>query len=99
MPGANELLTDLKERGCSISLISGGPEKTRRMIVDKLGLAPMIDLIVSSGGAGLTKTGGLFGFALAEMGVRAADFPYIGDSLDQDIHPGAGRRHPRRVAA
>lgn len=87
MPGANELLTDLKERGCSISLISGGPEKTRRMIVDKLGLAPMIDLIVSSGGAGLSKTDGLFGFALGEMGVRAADFPYIGDSLDQDFHP------------
>ncbi len=87
MPGANELLTDLKERGCSIGVISGGPEKTRRMIVDKLGLAPMVDLIVSSGGAGLTKTDGLFGFALAEMRVRAADFPYIGDSLDQDIHP------------
>ncbi len=25
--------------------------------------------------------------AVTEGGVRAADFPYIGDSLDQDIHP------------
>jgi FMN phosphatase YigB (HAD superfamily) len=57
------------------------------MKVEKLGLATMVDLIVSSGGAGLTKTGGLFGFVLGEMRVRAEDFPYIGDSLDQDITP------------
>lgn len=86
-PGANELLKELKSRGRSIAVISGGPEETRRMTVDKLGLAPMIDLLISSGGAGLPKTGGLFGFALDRIGVRAEDFPYIGDSLDQDIAP------------
>ncbi len=57
------------------------------MIIDKLGLTPMIDLLISSGGAGLVKMGGLFGFALDRMGVGAEDFPYIGDSLDQDIAP------------
>ncbi len=87
LPGAHELLGELKKRGRRIAVISGAPENSRRMIIAKLGLAPMVDLIVSSGSAGLTKTGGLFGFALAQMGVRAADFPYIGDSLDQDIHP------------
>ncbi len=86
-PGANELLKELKSRGRSIAVISGGPEETRRMIVDKLGLTPLIDLLISSGGAGLAKTGGLFGCALDRMGVRAEDFPYIGDSLDQDITP------------
>ena len=86
-PGANALVKELKSRGRKIAVISGGPEDTRRMTIDKLGLTPMIDLLISSGGAGLTKTGGLFGFALDRMGVGAEDFPYIGDSLDQDIAP------------
>lgn len=55
MPGAKSLLTELKQRGYKLAVISNGGHATRLNILQGLGFSHYFDEIVSSGLLGISK--------------------------------------------
>jgi putative hydrolase of the HAD superfamily len=87
-------LDDLKKRNLSLGLISNIEQNTDATL-DKLGLAPKLDIVVTSQDAGFTKPQPeIFQYALEKVGVLATEAVYVGDQYQVDIvgAKGAGMR-------
>ncbi|KAL8937359.1 MAG: hypothetical protein Q9216_004465 [Gyalolechia sp. 2 TL-2023] len=85
--GAAELFSKLKGMGKTIILVIERPEDSQTWTVEELGIAYKLDVLIMSDKFGRTKTDGLLGEALTELGVEAKDFALIGDNMAQDIAP------------
>ncbi|KAI4181989.1 MAG: hypothetical protein L6R41_006276 [Letrouitia leprolyta] len=85
--GAQELLLKLKRLGKQVILVTEGPEDAQIWTVEELGIADKVDVTITSNKFGMTKTDGLFGVVLKELGVGAKDFVFIGDNMTRDILP------------
>lgn len=86
-PGAHETLRAAKRAGLSVIVISEGPHDAQQATIDRLGIAPSVDLLVTSAGEGASKSDGLFEKALARAGCNPHEILYVGDSLHRDISP------------
>jgi putative hydrolase of the HAD superfamily len=86
-PGALEALTAAKRAGLSVMVISEGPHDAQTLTIERLGITPSIDLLVTSAGEQASKTHGLFEKALRRAGCERQEVLYVGDSIDRDIAP------------
>jgi putative hydrolase of the HAD superfamily len=86
-PGARESLAAVKRAGLSVMVISEGPHDAQETTIDRLGIAPSIDLLVTSASEQASKTDGLFERALDRAGCERCEILYVGDSIDRDIVP------------
>lgn len=78
-------LDDLKKLDLKIGLISN-IEQNMTAALDKLGLTPKLEIIVTSQDAGFTKPNpGIFQYALQKSGVKPADAVYVGDQYQVDV--------------
>lgn len=78
-------LDALKKRGLTVGLLSN-IEQDMTATLDKLGLTPRLDIIVTSQDAGFSKPRPeIFRYALDKAGVDAADAVYVGDQYQVDI--------------
>jgi putative hydrolase of the HAD superfamily len=78
-------LDDLKKRGLKLGLISN-IEQNMTATLDKLGLSPKLDIVVTSQDAGFTKPQPeIFRYALKQAGVSPAEAVYIGDQYQVDV--------------
>lgn len=78
-------LDALKERNLIVGLLSN-IEQDMTATLDKLGLTPKLDIIVTSQDAGFSKPRPeIFQYALDKAGVAAADAVYVGDQYQVDI--------------
>jgi putative hydrolase of the HAD superfamily len=86
-PGARESLAAAKRVGLSVMVISEGPQDAQETTIDRLGIGPSIDLLVTSAGERASKTNGLFERALDRADCGRCEILYVGDSIDRDIVP------------
>lgn len=86
-PGAAASLRAAKRAGLSVMVISEGPHDAQQTTIERLGIATMVDLLVTSAAEGTAKSDGLFERALARAGCEPEELLYVGDSLDRDIRP------------
>ena len=98
--GAPETLGALKSRGFGVGLISNTgrtPGYALRRILDQLGLAPSIDVMVFSNEHGQCKPQtSIFEELRRGLGVRYDEMAFVGDNLYVDVH-GAQRCGMRGV--
>lgn len=81
------LFRDLKQRGYLVGLISNASDDENvQNLIDKGGLRPYLDMVVSSASYGFGKPGKeIFQFALAELGIHPSEAVMVGDTLRADI--------------
>jgi len=100
LPGAREALRELKARGLRIGLISNTgrtPGYALREILDRLGLAQFIDVMVFSNEHGVCKPQpSIFEELRRGLGVAADEMLFVGDNVYVDVH-GAQRCGMRGV--
>ena len=92
LPGGEELLRGLKERGVRIAIVSTKRGDTIEMILDRLGIADTVDLVVGSADVVRHKPApeGLLS-ALGQLGVEPGDALFCGDTvLDAGAAKNAG---------
>jgi len=90
VPFAKEVVTELRERGYRIGLISNTgrtPGYALREILDRLGLAPSIDAMVFSNEHGVCKpVPSIFATLRDALGVAYDEMMFVGDNLYVDVH-------------
>jgi HAD superfamily hydrolase (TIGR01549 family) len=86
-PGARQVLMAAKRAGLSVMVISEGPHDAQEATIERLGIAPSIDLLVTSANEGASKSDGLFEKALERAGCEQHEVLYVGDSIERDIAP------------
>ena len=98
--GAEPLLAELKSRGLRVGLISNTgrtPGSVLRAILEALGLAPHIDVMVFSNEHGQCKPQpSIFEELRRGLGVSYEEMMFVGDNLYVDVH-GAQRLGMRAV--
>lgn len=86
VPGAVEMLANLREAGVRLGLISNGSGPGQRRKVDRFGLGPLFDVILIEGEFGLGKPEpSVYASALADLGVDPTDAWMVGDQLESDV--------------
>ena len=86
VPGAVEVLANLRKAGVRLGLISNGSGPGQRRKVDRFGLGPLFDVILIEGEFGLGKPEpSVYSSALADLGVDPTDAWMVGDQLESDV--------------
>jgi putative hydrolase of the HAD superfamily len=79
-------LAELRRRVGALVLITNGPGTTQRHKVDATGLDTLLDAVIISGEAGVSKPDpGIFALAGRAAGVPLAAAWHVGDSLASDV--------------
>jgi putative hydrolase of the HAD superfamily len=79
-------LARLREQVSALVLITNGPGSTQRHKATALGLAGLVDAVIISGEAGVSKPDpAIFGLAAHASGVPLAAAWHVGDSLTSDV--------------
>lgn len=86
-PGVVESLHTLKSSGYRIAIITERPHDSAEHALACLGLSPLVDMLVTTGGERVSKPDGLFGRAMERMDAGDRVIPLVGDRLDRDIRP------------
>jgi putative hydrolase of the HAD superfamily len=90
VPGAHEVLAELRDRGFRIGLISNTgrtPGYALREILDRLGLASSIDAMVFSNEHGVCKPQpSIFETLRDALDVNYEEMMFVGDNLYVDVH-------------
>jgi putative hydrolase of the HAD superfamily len=68
-------------------VVSEGPADAQALTIERLGIAPMVDLLVTSAAERASKSDGLLEVALARAGCGPEEMLYVGDSVERDIAP------------
>jgi putative hydrolase of the HAD superfamily len=68
-----EPFKQLKARGKNTVIVIEGSRDTQKWMVEQLGLAPYVDVLVTSNEIGLAKDAGLFEEVLERCGIRKED--------------------------
>ncbi|TCH63179.1 HAD family hydrolase [Acinetobacter sp. ANC 4862] len=86
MPGANHLLSDLKQQGYKLAVVSNGGHATRLTILQGLGFSHYFDEIVSSELVGMSKPNPeIFLHTSRQLAVESQHCLFIGDHPVNDI--------------
>jgi putative hydrolase of the HAD superfamily len=85
-PGALELLTALRERGCKLGLVTNGFAETHHDKIDRLGLRERMDGFFLADEVGMVKPDPeLFRHACAELGSLPERTAMVGDRYERDV--------------
>ena len=86
-PGAMELLSMLKAKGKKLVVVTEGPQDAQEWTLQQLGLAPLVDVLVTTSVFKTTKVDGLFGKVLEHLGVAPEEMVFVGDNYERDVLP------------
>jgi len=86
MPAAEQVLTQLKDEGYQLAIVSNGGHDTRLNTIRGLGIETYFDEIISSGLVGFNKPQPeIFQITAERLGVQPAQCLYIGDHPINDV--------------
>lgn len=86
VPGAVQLVGLIKRAGAAVVIITNNSVAEQRLKIDRIGLTPLVDDLVTSEEIGCCKPEvRIFESALARWGARASDAVMIGDAWETDI--------------
>jgi putative hydrolase of the HAD superfamily len=84
--GMQETLLELRNRGIVLGLITNGTVEMQGRKIDRLGIAPLLDVIIISEAEGVRKPDPrIFLSALERLQVPASSAVYVGDNPEADI--------------
>lgn len=90
IPGMIELVSELKQAGAPIAIISNS-EGHLAELVDELGWTPHFDVVVDSGRLHIDKPDPrIFAHACAALGVSAQQLLHVGDAWEADVQGALG---------
>ncbi|HEX3468202.1 MAG TPA: HAD family hydrolase [Candidatus Elarobacter sp.] len=85
-PGASELLTTLRARGCKLGLVTNGFAETHHDKIDRLGLRDLIDAFFLADEVGMVKPDPeLFRHACRVLGSTPDRAAMVGDRYGRDV--------------
>jgi putative hydrolase of the HAD superfamily len=85
-PEATAVLAALRARGFRLGIITNGKQLVQQRKIDRLGFAPLVDVVVISESEGVKKPDArIFQRALERLGVSAAQATYVGDHPVTDV--------------
>ncbi|MFC4438964.1 MULTISPECIES: HAD family hydrolase [Natrialbaceae] len=85
-PGVEETLATLQEEGIDVAITTNLTTRIQLEKVDRLGLEPYIDLLLTSEETGREKPGSvMFTLPLARLDRRASEAVMVGDNVGADI--------------
>ena len=91
-PGALHLLQHLHSvLSKKTMIITEGPFDAQQWTIAALGLAPYVDILVTTNDMGKSKIDGLFSAVLEKFQIKPDDIIFIGDSAARDVAP-AGKK-------
>jgi putative hydrolase of the HAD superfamily len=89
IPGAAQMVRDLKQRGYPLALVADGPSGTFRNVLTQHGLYDLFDTFAISQEVGAEKPDArMFRHALDQLGITAADYErvvMVGNHLSRDV--------------
>lgn len=85
--GGKQVLRAAKNAGLQVMIVTEGPHDAQELTLQRLGITPFIDLLITSANERLSKADGLLAVALRKGNCTPNEFLYIGDSLENDIIP------------
>lgn len=84
-PFARETLEELRRSGVRVGVVSNSGGSIDKLL-EKLGLASFLDVIVDSAIVGVEKPDpGIFSFALDRLGLKSSRTAYVGDLFSVDV--------------
>lgn len=86
-PGALSLLHTLRRLDKKIIVITEGPQDAQEWTIRELGIAPYVDILVTTNEVGRSKVDGLFSIVLEKYDIEAGDIVYVGDNEARDVVP------------
>lgn len=91
LPNAIELLTELKNRGYILGVITNGVSVLQNTKLDTAKIRDMFDVVVVSGDIGIYKPArGIYDYAIKQAGVKNEESLYIGDHPINDMQGAVG---------
>jgi putative hydrolase of the HAD superfamily len=85
-PGVADLLTDLRQAGSKLAILTNGLHETHREKIALLGVEPLVDGIYISDEIGMAKPDPkVFELVCRELGVEPANATMVGDRYSRDI--------------
>jgi len=85
LPGAAEILAELRARGLRTAVVSNF-DRRLPPILDGLGVGALLDAVILPSDAAAAKPDPrIFRFALSRLDVEADDALYVGDDAEQDV--------------
>jgi|GEM_PF-1419169 len=85
--GAYETLQSAKQLGKTVAVITEGPQDAQELTLKRLGLAPFVDVLITSSANETSKSEGLFEIALEQLGCKPSQMLYTGDNPKRDYAP------------
>jgi putative hydrolase of the HAD superfamily len=88
--GALHLLQHFRVLGKKTMIIrfkAEGPSATQQWTMAALGIAPYVDVLMTTNDMGKLKIDGLFGSVVQRFRIKPDEMVYIGDSATRDIAP------------
>ena len=86
--GAVDLLGACGAKGLKLGIITNGRDAFQRSKINGMGIANLIDIVVTSGGIGIKKPDlRIFQACLSELGVGASNAAFVGDDFAADMEP------------
>ncbi len=86
VPGAHEILHTMRKHGLKVGIITNGPKESQIKTIERLGLNPLINFMVTPEDAGTLKPDSrIFMMAADIAGVAPEDSVMVGDSWASDI--------------
>ena len=86
--GAFALLNECKSRGLKVGIVANGRDARQRQKIAGLGMAHLIDSLITSGAFGAPKPDhGIFQQCLSELATEAGNAVFVGDSFTKDMEP------------
>ena len=85
-PGALDLITALRERGCKLGIVTNGFAATHNEKIDRVGLRPYVDGLFLADEMGMVKPDPeIFRHVCRTLGSEPARTAMVGDRYDRDI--------------
>lgn len=86
VPGAAALLRAVRAAGAAVVIVTNNIIAEQRMKLDRIGLSPLVDVLMTSEEAGVQKPDPrIFQAALASVDARAQDAVMLGDAWKADV--------------
>jgi FMN phosphatase YigB (HAD superfamily) len=89
IPGAAQMVRDLKQRGCLLALVADGPTGTFRNVLTHYDLYDLFDAVAISQEVGAEKPDArMFRHALDQLGIAEGDYGrvvMVGNHLSRDV--------------
>jgi putative hydrolase of the HAD superfamily len=86
MPGMYKVMEQLRQVSFLIGIVLNGSQESRQRTVQNLNLGKHIDILISSGEAGIKKPDArIFALALSRLGIQASAAWFVGDHPLNDI--------------